>query len=132
MRPDTVHAVEHAFGLPVQIALNAQRRKLVRHHAHGPSRSVAGRRWPSVRVRPVGLDLWRRLALIPVAEGTESPLDLHVFADKVGGTLGPVGRNNHPAANNRIFSKLRQSLIPFRGVAQTSHFTPTGMHSGTL
>ena len=81
--------------------------------------------WSAVRVRTIGLNLGRRLGLVPVAEGAESPLDLHIFADKIGWALGPVGRNNHPAANNRIFSQLRQLPNPFSAVTQTSYFTPT-------
>src|SRR5215472_11250580 len=87
--------------------LNAERRELVRHHAHGPSRRVARRARPAIRTRPICLNLRRRLALVPVAEGTKSPLDLHVLAYKIGRALGPVRRNNDPTAYDRIFSKLR-------------------------
>ena len=40
MGADAVHLVEHAFGLAVQVALNAQRRELVGNDANGPTRCV--------------------------------------------------------------------------------------------
>src|SRR5438270_10054143 len=38
---DTVHFVEHAFGLTIEITFNAERGKFVGYHADSPSRSIA-------------------------------------------------------------------------------------------
>ena len=37
VRANSVHAVKHAVGLAVEIPLDHQRGKFVRHHAHAPS-----------------------------------------------------------------------------------------------
>ena len=110
MRPNAVHAVEHALGLAVQIALDAECRKLVGNHAHRPARSIALGRRPAVGVGAVGLDLRRSLGFVAVTEGAEAASDFDRLAGEVGRTLGAVGRNNDPAAHDRIFSKLRQLL----------------------
>ena len=56
--------------------------------------------------RTVRLNLWRRLALVAVAEGAEPALDLYTLANKISRTLSAVGRNNDPAPYNRIFAEF--------------------------
>jgi hypothetical protein len=131
VRPDSVHAIEHALRLAVQRAFDSQGWKLVGDDADGPSRSVPLRLRSAIRVRTVRLDLRRRLGLVPVAERTKSPLDLHIFPNKIGWALRPVRRNNHPTAYNRIFSQLRQLLNPFSAVAQILYFISTRKHYET-
>jgi len=46
VRANAIHFVEHALGLLIQAAFNAERRKLVRNHADRPSRTVFLRRIP--------------------------------------------------------------------------------------
>jgi hypothetical protein len=41
MGPDTVHLVEHAVGLPVKVAFDAERRKLIGDDPQVPARGVA-------------------------------------------------------------------------------------------
>src|ERR1043166_1843050 len=106
MGPNSVHAVEHSFGLPVQSAFNTQSRKLIGYHAHRPPRRVSLRGRSPIWIWTVSLDLGRSLALIAVAEGTENSLNLHSFANKIGWALRPVRRNNHPTSKNRIFSEI--------------------------
>src|SRR5579872_5197444 len=132
VRADAVHAVKHAFGLPVQISFDSERRKLIGDHAHGPSRCIPLRTRSTVRIGTIRLNFRRRLALVPITEGTKSSLNLHIFPNKIGWALRPVGRDDHPASNNRIFSKLRHSLNPFNRDAQTLYFTPPGRHCETL
>ena len=110
MRPNAVHAIEHALGLAIQIALNAERRELVGHHAHGPARRIALGRRPAVGVRAVRLDLRRSLGFVAITKGTEAASDFDRLAGEVSRALGPVGRNDDPAAHDRIFSKFRQAL----------------------
>src|SRR5579862_1274865 len=113
MRPDPVHSVEHPLSLTVQIALDAESRKLVRYNSNRPSRRVPLRRRPSIRIRPVRLNLRWSLPLIAVAKRAESPLNLHVLAYEIGRALGPVRRDDYPTANNGIFSKLRHFTESF-------------------
>src|SRR3954454_149810 len=113
MCPNANHAVEHTLGLAIQSAFDAQRRKLIGHDTHGPSRGIALWRRPAIGIRPVRLDLRRRLALISIAKRAESPLDLHVLAYKIGWALRSVRGNYHPTANNRVFSQLRHCTRSF-------------------
>ena len=114
VRPDPIHFVEHAFGLSIEVAFNAQRRKLVRHHTHRPTRRVTHRRRSTVGIRAVSLDFRRRFVLVPIAERAEAALDLDTFAHEVRRTLRAVCRDDYPPANNRIFSKLRHSTKSFQ------------------
>src|ERR1700676_5469668 len=59
VRLDSVHAIEHALGLPVQRAFNAQGWKLIRHDADSPSRGITLWRRSAVRVGTIGLNLRR-------------------------------------------------------------------------
>src|ERR1700757_1736123 len=111
MRPDPIHAVEHSLRLPVQIPFNPERRKFVRHHAHSPAWRIPLRSRSAIGIRSIRLDLRRRLALVSITEGTESPLDLHVLADEVSGPLRSIGRNDYPPAHDGIFSKFRHSYV---------------------
>src|ERR1700747_744718 len=113
VRADTIHLVEHALGLAIQIAFNPQGRKLVRDDAHGPARSIAQGRRTAIRIRPVGLNLGWSFSLVPRAEGAEAAFNAHTFAYKICGTLGAIGGNDHPPAHDWIFSKFGQLLNPF-------------------
>src|SRR5579863_8741535 len=59
MGPDAVHAIKHAFSLPVQGSLNSKRGKLVRNYAHRPPRRIFLRRRSSIRIRTISLNLRR-------------------------------------------------------------------------
>src|SRR5215472_16041503 len=107
MCADAVHAIEHAFGLPIQSALNSKCWKFVRNHSHGPAGRVSLGPRSTVGIRTISLNLRRRLALVPIAEGTKASLDLHVFPHEVRWAFRPIGRDNYPASNDRIFSELR-------------------------
>ena len=106
MRSHAVHAVKHSFGLPAQVALDDQRRKLVRDHPDGPAWSIALRSVSSVMIRAVGLDLRRSLAFVSVTKGTKTASNLQILANKVGGALGPVGGNDDPAADDRVLPQI--------------------------
>ncbi len=101
VRADAVHPVEQAFAFPVQCALNAQHRKLVRHHAHFPT---AGVRLTAIAVRE---HLGSRLVLVPFAKWTESVrLDGDRFELKVVQPLLPLRGDDHPAACDGIFAEV--------------------------
>src|ERR1700674_4184323 len=103
MGADAIHLVKHAFGLLIQIALDAEGRELVRNDANRPTRSVFLRS-TAVGAWAIGHDLWRGLALVAIIERTESAFDAHSFAHKVGWSLGAIRRNNHPPAHDGVFS----------------------------
>src|SRR5579864_14140 len=123
VRADAVHLVEHALGLAVQIAFNSQSGEFVRDHPHSPAGRIALRR-TAILVGPVGLNLRRGLAFVPVAEGAETALHFYCVAGKVSGALGSVGRNDDPATDDRVFSKFRQftSIPPARSFGQPSFY----------
>src|ERR1700735_1863243 len=109
MRPDTVHPVEHSFGLAVQRTFNAEGGKLVRYYTHRPPWRVPLGCRSSMRSWTVVLNLRRCLPFVAIAKGAESALQLHILPGKIAWALGSIRGNNHPAANNRIFSQLRHS-----------------------
>src|SRR6202011_4832610 len=94
MRADPVHFVEHAFGLTAEIALNPERREFIGYDADCPARSVALWGRATIRSWPVGLNFGWGLGLVAIAKGAKAAFDLHIFADKVGGALGAVGRDD--------------------------------------
>src|SRR5450432_257820 len=124
VRADAVHAVEHALGLTVQGAFDAQGWELVGDDADRPSGRVALRGRAAICVGAVGLNFRRSLALVAVAKRAESALDFQVFADEVSGAFGAVCGNDHPAANNRIFSKLLHSRTLSTGRANLRFYPP--------
>ena len=99
VRPNAVHLVEHAFGLPVQASLDSKGRKLIGHHAHRPIRGVA-----RSAVRAIRQHLGRSLAFIAIAERAKAALHFHRLAAEVGGTLGAIGRNDYPSSYDWIFA----------------------------
>ena len=103
MRADTVHAVEHAVGLAVKRTFDAEGGELIGDHADRPAGSVFLRGGSAV-LWAIGLNFRRRLAFVAGAERAKAALHLHVLASEVGGTLGAVGGNDDPAADDRIFS----------------------------
>src|SRR6478736_1803539 len=105
MRAHAVHLVKHSVRLAVQVALNSQGGKFVRHHAQVPPGGVRAR----ILARSVSQYFRRRCAFIAGTEGAESALENHALAGEISGTLGTVSGNNHPASGNRIFSQLRHS-----------------------
>src|SRR5580698_1390968 len=120
MRAHAIHPVEHALGLAVQTAFNAERRKFVGHHSHRPPRRIPLWRRAAVSVGAISLNFRRSLGLVAVAKGAKTALKFHSIAGKIGRALGAVGRNNDPPAYNWIFSKLRQEMIPFNMKAQSN------------
>jgi len=83
VRANAVHAVKHALGLAVEIALDAKCGELVGNHAHCPTGRVALRRRATVRIGAVGLDLRRSLRFVTVTKRTEPPSYLHSVTSKI-------------------------------------------------
>ena len=117
MGADAVHAVVDAVAGAVEVALDAQRGKLVGEHAQPPARRVgAGAR--SVG-GAMGEQLGRGQRLLPGAERAQPAARLGARAVVVR-ALGPVGGDDDPAANDRIFSQfghranLRVTARPFQ------------------
>ena len=110
---DAVHLVEHALGLAVQITFYAKRGEFVRHYADGPPGRITLRRRTAVLIGPVCLDFRRSLTFISITEGAKASSHLYGVASKVCRALGSVGGDNHPAANNGVFSEFGQfSRLP--------------------
>src|SRR5258708_1743079 len=109
MRPNTIHAVEHTLRLPVEGSFNSQSRELVRHHTDCPTGRIALRRGAAIRSRTISLNLRRSLAFIPITKRTETTLQLHIFPGKISRSFRAIGGNDHPTANDWIFSQLGHS-----------------------
>ena len=106
MCPDSVHTVVKAVGLAIEVALYAQRGKLVRNNARGPTRLV----WSAVRAKRENLR--RRSVLISGAKRTNPLLlDDNLRADEIAWPLGAIRRHDDPSTGDRFFSKLRQSPL---------------------
>ena len=100
---DAVHLVVHALALAVQLAFDAQRRELVGHHAHPPSRLVA------VAGVAVGQHLRRRLVFISVTERADGRRRRrNRLADKIARALGAVRGDNHPSPGDGVLTQFRQ------------------------
>ncbi len=104
VRADAVHPIEQPLPFAIEIALDLQRGKPVRHDAQIPARRVR-----RAAVLPERADLGRRHVL---ATGTERTVlagdDLGALELEVGGPLLAIGGNDHPAAGDRILAELRQ------------------------
>src|SRR5215472_1844545 len=125
MRTNAVHLVEHALGLAIEIAFDAQGGKFVRNHAHSPTGSIPLWWRPAVQVRAIRLDFRGSLAFVAGAKGTESSLDPHSFAHKIRGPLGSIRGDNNPTSDDRVFPEFRQLLNPFNNGDTNSLFYDT-------
>src|SRR5947209_18750692 len=106
MRANAVHLVEHAIGLAVNVALDAQCGKLVRNHTQVPAGSIT-----AIFAWAVSEYFRRRLAFVAGTERAEArSLDVGALTREVAGTLGAVGRDNDQASGYRIFAKLRHGI----------------------
>src|SRR6202011_2159957 len=94
----------------VEIDLNLQGRKLVRHHAHAPALFVVAR----VAIA-VGEDLVRCVGFAAFAKRTKAAWRGWRIDLGSNGTLGTVGGDDDPAAHNRILAQLRHRQTPERG-----------------
>ena len=104
VRADAVHFVVEAVPLPAERALDSQGGKFVGHNAQRPPRSV-GRS----AIIAIGEHFRWSLALVAVTKGAKAgAADLHLVTDKIRGALGPVGRDNHPPAGDRILTQFWQ------------------------
>ena len=102
--------------------------KLVRHDAHVPAGRVRG-----AALAAVLQDFRRRLFFVPVTERTNSlVLDFDPLPDEIGGPLGAVGRNDHPAACNRILPKIGQLFLPQLGLPGPSRPAPMHLRTAPL
>ena len=110
MNADAVHPNKQPLSFPGRLSAAAQRRKFVGNNADPPARRI-GRS----RVGPKGIDLGRRLGLVPLAEGTESGRLIgpgRVGLAKIVGSFAPFAGDDHPPAADGVFSKLRHSDFP--------------------
>src|SRR3989475_27789 len=116
-----VHPVEETFAGRLELALDPERRELVRHHPVRPAGLV--RATPGT---PAGENLGRGLVLVTGAEdafGSDRP---HGLGDEVGRPPRPLGGDDHPAADDRILPELGQRSVgggldgPLRGRGKRS------------
>ena len=102
MGADAVHFVVDAVAAFVEIAFDLEGGELVRHDTDAPAFFVG----PGVAVA-VGDDLVGSLIFLALAERTKTAvagLGLGLGRDR---PLGSLRGNNHPAADNRVFSQFR-------------------------
>ena len=88
---DTVHLVEHAFGLTAQIPFDAKSGEFIGNYAHRPARGIALRRGSAIRIRAISLNFRRSLVFVSVAERAKAALQFDSLAHEVGRALGAVG-----------------------------------------
>jgi len=101
--PDAVHpVVDPVRGLP-QLPLDLQRGKLVGDHAQGPVRIVG------LPALPEGEDLGGRHPLAAGAQGAHPLAPGRGLRGKFLGTLRPLGGDDDPPADDRIFPKFRHA-----------------------
>src|SRR5215470_1256772 len=120
--PDAIHFVEHALGLAVKVAFDAEGWKLVRNDAHRPAGRIALRWRSPIGIWAISLDLRRRFAFVPWTKRAETTLDLHTFTNKICRALGAISGNDHPASNNGILPEFGQLLNPFNGRSDASFY----------
>src|SRR2546430_17045661 len=95
-----VHAIVEPDALAPEIALDLQRRELVRIHAQAPPRRVG--RAPGGTVRE---DLRRRLRFVPRTERTQRLWRQgrwHLAA--IGVALGSIGGTDNPPTSSRVIN----------------------------
>src|SRR5436190_23848644 len=109
VRADAIHPIEQALPFAIEVSLDLQRRKQVRHHAQIPARRI-----PRAAVLPERAHLRRRHVLVPWTEGTMllAGEDEGALEMEIGGPLLAIGGDDDPAAGDRIFAELRQLEEP--------------------
>src|ERR1035437_4891513 len=101
MSAHAVHLVIHAFALAIERSFNLEGRKFVRNYAHPPSGWVLLAAGVVIRQEFPG-----RLILIARAKRAKfAHAGFHLLT-KIGGSLAPVCRDNHPTAYHRVASQL--------------------------
>ena len=103
MCPNAVHQVIDAVAPFAQLTFHLQCGKLVRDHANSPTRRVALRTGIAISE-----DLVRSRTLVPFEERIKSLLTTGTIflANEVVRPLRAIGRDNDPAANDRVFAEI--------------------------
>ena len=107
VRADPVHAIEEPLAFAIQIALDLQRRILVRHGTQVPAGSIRRAAVVAERehfVRGQGLAARTERAVLRAD-------DRGALEPEVVGPLAAVRGNDHPAAGDRVFAKFRQCEV---------------------
>ena len=102
VRADAVHQVVNSFAPLVEISLDLQSREFVRHDARPPAAVVALR--PRM---PISQNFRRRRVFVSFTKRAEPPAGRAILRGKVLGSFGAVGRQDHPASDDGVFSKFR-------------------------
>ena len=104
---DAGHHVVDAVAPLVEAPLDLQRGEAVGHHADPPARSVGPRAEAAI-----GEDLRRRPILVPLAERAGGGrVRRRVLRAEVVGPLGPLVRDDHPAADDRVFPQVGHDSV---------------------
>ncbi len=105
--PIAGHLVVDPLAPLVQAPLDLEGGELVGDDPDPPARAVG----PGASVA-IGDDLGRRLVLVPLAERAGAGLDERlVLMLEVVGPLGPLDRDDHPAADDRVFAQFRHREV---------------------
>jgi hypothetical protein len=113
MGADAIHLVEKTFALAVKITFDTKRWEFVGYHAYGPARGVGASVAPAINKnfrRRFGLMPWAKWAVLAIGHGSNA------FTKKIVWALSTLRGNDHPPASDRVFSQLRQSQPPRRGL----------------
>ena len=122
MGADAVHLVVDAVAALVEVAFDLQRGKLVRHDADAPAFLVG-----SGAAFAVGENLMRRVRLRCLRRTDRSCRCRQRLGLRRDGSLGAIGGDDDPAADNRIFAQFRHgksSQVRSKPVQRVIHDRP--------
>ena len=99
---DALHHVVDAVAALVQVSFNLEGRETVGNDANPPAGAVG-----AGPVIPIRQDFVRRVFFVPLAERAGRGLSRQApFGLEVVRTLGALVRDDHPAADDRVFAEL--------------------------
>src|SRR5579884_1006793 len=102
MRADAVHAVVHAVGAAIEVALDSQSGILVRNHADRPARFIA------LATIAISKDLGRSFALVARTKRAESAFKNYRMSCEIARPACSIGGDNDPASADGVLPKLGQ------------------------
>jgi hypothetical protein len=118
---DAVHAIVHTVADATDRAFDLESGEFVGDDPNPPAGGVALGAGVAI-----GQYLRRRVVFLAATKRTERRFQLLVARYVGAGTLGALGRNNHPPADNRVFAEFRHLFAirkSLRELEQSKGFT---------